>query len=121
MGELVEAGRVIDVVSGFDEQVAQLKLAISYSVDQMSECKRLLRSCRTGSAEALQNEGCILYKEGAFAYVTLPNACDSMSHATQPDHAGKHARNSRVLRMLLAEFHTCNTVWHCAILSNAMR
>lgn len=67
MGELVEAGRVIDVVSGFEEEVAQLKLAISYSVDQISECKRLLRSCRTGSSEAIQNEGCILYKEGAFA------------------------------------------------------
>lgn len=67
MGELVEAGRVLEVVSGFSDEVAQLKLAIAYSVDQVTECKRLLRSCKAGTVEMLQSEGCILYKEGAHA------------------------------------------------------
>ena len=70
MGELVEASRVVDVVAGFEEQVTQLKLAISYSLEQIPECKRILRGCKSKSAEVLQNEGCILYKEEAYAYAS---------------------------------------------------
>lgn len=73
MGELVEAARVVDVITGFDEQVRQLKLAISYSLEQIPDCKRILRGCKSKSAEVLQSEGCIFYKEEAYTYVFMRN------------------------------------------------
>lgn len=67
MGDLVEASRVLEAVSGLSEQVNHLKLAIAYSLDQVQECKRQLRASADSANEAgAQVEGCVLYKEGFY-------------------------------------------------------
>jgi tetratricopeptide repeat protein 30 len=66
MGELVEASRVLEAVTGLPENVTQLRLAIAYALDQVQECKRLLRVADPQHAASVQAEGCALYKEGMF-------------------------------------------------------
>lgn len=73
MGELVEASRVLEAVSGLTEQVTQLRLAIAYALDHIQECKRLLRVADSESSACVQAEGCALYKEGAFKCVLHAN------------------------------------------------
>jgi tetratricopeptide (TPR) repeat protein len=66
MGELVEASRVLEAVSGLTERVDHLKLAIAYALDQVQECKRQLRASDSDNEAGLQMEGCALYKEGLY-------------------------------------------------------
>lgn len=66
MGELVEASRVLEAVSGLTEQVNHLKLAIAYALDQVLECKRQLRASEIETEARSQVEGCVLYKEGFY-------------------------------------------------------
>lgn len=68
MGELVEANRVLEAVSGLAEQVNHLKLAIAYALDQVQECKRQLRASDSETEAGAQVEGCVLYKEGLYKY-----------------------------------------------------
>jgi tetratricopeptide repeat protein 30 len=65
-GDCEEAGRVLDVIIDHQEQVLHLKAAIAYIADDMQECKRVIRQCKRNSAEALQGEGCLLFKDGKY-------------------------------------------------------
>jgi tetratricopeptide repeat protein 30 len=67
-GDLVEAARVLEVISEHPKQVEQLKMGIAYTSDQSQECRRMLRTWPPDSPETAQNEGCILYKEGEYRY-----------------------------------------------------
>jgi tetratricopeptide (TPR) repeat protein len=65
-GDLVEAGRVLEAVSEYTEQVEQLKIAILYAMDQTQECRSMLRASSSKAHANVQNEGCMLYKEGKY-------------------------------------------------------
>jgi tetratricopeptide repeat protein 30 len=65
-GNLVEAGRVLEAVTEYPEQVEQLRIAIVYAMDQTQECRNMLRASTSKSPANVQNEGCILYKEGKY-------------------------------------------------------
>ena len=77
-GDLVEAARVLEVITDHPDQVEQLKMAIAYSSEQTQECRRMLRGWSAESGEACQNEGCVLFKEGEFRY-DLPGALQKSS------------------------------------------
>ena len=65
-GELEEASRALEAVTGFPEQVDQLKMAIAYALDQTQECRAMLRASRGQDGPSVQNDGCILFKEGKY-------------------------------------------------------
>jgi tetratricopeptide repeat protein 30 len=88
-GDLVEAGRVLEAVSEYTEQVEQLKIAILYAMDQTQECRSMLRASTSKAHANVQNEGCMLYKEGKYRcqlghallvgpLVTVTGACHMM-------------------------------------------
>jgi hypothetical protein len=65
-GDCEEASRVLEVISNHQEEVLHLKAAIAYIADDMQECRHVIRQCKRTSAEALQGEGCVLFKEGKY-------------------------------------------------------
>lgn len=74
-GQLAEALRVLDVIEGHQQHVEQLRMAITYASEQYVECRHMLRSWAADTAEATQNDGCMLYHEGKFRCVRQLQKC----------------------------------------------